>query len=195
VKKWAQRWNKSYLRPFGLRPFDEEDDSQNVLLRLIYGDRFSVQYRACESPLKSWLDFNGPRKKSLYKFVQWNVNLYLRDLRRATISVDTRTEFSNPGNPTDLIERNSEGTDALTLEERSQLRRCSSMCWQKLHPAHREMLELVGVMGHSQSEAAQRLGIAEATASRWIREAMKKFRACLRENCPEELLPFTAERH
>lgn len=194
VKECVSKWNARHFRPFGLRPLDEEDDSQHVLMRLIYGDRFSGEYRQCESPLKSWLHYDGARRKSLYRFVQWNVHLYLRDLRRGNNHDTPWGNFHNPGNPGDDFAKSPDGIDPLTIEERSQLRRCASTCWHRLHPAHQQMLELVGVMGYPQSEAAQRLGIAEATASRWLREAMKRFRTCLEENCPEELLPFTVKR-
>ncbi len=191
VQECVRKWNARFFRPFGLGPLDKEDDSQHVLMRLIYGDRFAGGYSQCESPLKSWLDYEGARKRSLYKFVQWSVHLYLRDLRRGKIPNVSPENSRDPGNPGDDFAKSFDGIDPLTIEERSQLRRCSSMCWQKLHPAHQQMLELVGVMGYAQSEAAQRLGISEATASRWLREATKRFRTCLEENCPEELLPFT----
>jgi RNA polymerase sigma factor (sigma-70 family) len=193
VQECVRKWNARHFRPFGLRPLDEEDDTQHVLMRLIYGDRLSSEYRQCESPLKSWLDYDGPRRKSLKGFVLRSVELYLRDLRRGENPLAVGEYSHNPGNPGDDFERSPDGVDPLTIEERSHLRRCSSMCWQRLHPAHQQMLELAGVMGYSQSEAAQRLGISEATASRWLREAIKQFRTCLEENCPEELLPFATK--
>lgn len=193
VQECVRKWNARLFRPFGLRLMDQEDDAQHVLMRLIYGDRFSSEYRQSESPLKSWLSYDGPRRKSLYRFVQWNVHLYLRDLRRGNKPLAAGEYSDNPGNPGNDFEKTPDGIHSLTIEERSHLRRCSGMCWQKLHPAHQQVLEFVGVMGYSQTEAAQRLGISEATASRWLREATRQFRTCLEENCPEELLPFATK--
>jgi hypothetical protein len=83
VKGWIRKWNSKRIRLFGLTNLDEEDASQTALMRLIYGDRFaSGKFEAHDSPLRQWLEFNGERR-SLYRFVQWSANFYLRDLRRA----------------------------------------------------------------------------------------------------------------
>lgn len=191
VKGWIARWNAVYFWSIGLKGCDAEDDCQNVLIRLIYGDRYSGDFAAHESPLRQWLDYRGPTRKSLYRFVQWNANFYLRDLRRRTgFPGQAETLSRSAGNPGGLAEIAVEQEGGLTEEERQQLRRCSRQCWRKMNPSYREILESVGVLGLSQSETARRLGVSEATISRWLRDAIKRFRECLEENCPEELLPF-----
>jgi RNA polymerase sigma factor (sigma-70 family) len=191
VKGWIAKWNASYFRSLGLKGCDTEDDCQNVLIRLIYGDRYSSDFTTHVSPLRQWLDYPGPTRKSLYRFVQWNSNFYLRDLRRrAGFSTVPMGVSESNGNPGGCCEMAPEQETGLTEEERLQLRRCSRQCWRKMNPSHREVLESVGVMGLSQSETAVKLDVSEATISRWLREAIKRFRECLEENCPEELLPF-----
>jgi RNA polymerase sigma factor (sigma-70 family) len=189
VKSWIVRWNAIYFRSLGLKGCDVEDDCQYVLMRLIYGDRYSGDFTAHESPLRQWLDYDGPRSKSLYRFVQTNANFYLRDLRRRTRLPASRfSPVVVSGNPGDCSEEAFAPESGLTAEEQLQLRTCSRKCWRKMNASYREVLESVGVMGFSQSETARRLGVSEATISRWFRDAAKKFRACLEENCPEEVL-------
>lgn len=191
VKGWIAKWNASYFRSIGLKGCDAEDDCQNVLIRLIYGDRYSGDFSAHESPLRQWLNYDGPTRKSVYRFVQWNANFYLRDLRRRSGFADQAEALCHSsGNPGSLAEIDIAQEGGLTEEERLQLRRCSRQCWRKMNPPHRAVLESVGVMGLSQSETALRLDVSEATISRWLRDAMKKFRQCLEEHCPDELLPF-----
>jgi RNA polymerase sigma factor (sigma-70 family) len=191
VKGWIVKWNAVYFRSLGLTGCDVEDDCQSVLIRLIYGDRHSGDFTTHESPLRQWLDYAGPTRKSLYRFVQWNANFYLRDLRRRSgFHGKTEALSHSEGNPGGVSEVAVGQEGGLTEEERLQLRRCSRKCWRMMNPSHREVLESVGIMGLSQSETARRLGVSEATISRWLREATKKFRECLEENCPEELLPF-----
>jgi RNA polymerase sigma factor (sigma-70 family) len=181
VERWIAKWNAksgSVKRP------DADDDCQDVLVRLIYGDRraAAVDFTSHQSPLRQWLNYVGPTRRSLYKFVQYNANFYFRDLRRSA----RPQALDNPVGLEDLVE----AEPGLTLEERSQLRRCSRTCWRKMNPSHREVLENVGIEGRTQSETADKLGVSEATVSRWLRDASKNFRACLEENCPEYLLPF-----
>lgn len=191
LKAWIVKWNAVYFRSLGLKGCDAEDDCHNVLIRLIYGDRYSGDFTVHESPLRQWLDYNGPTRKSLYRFVQWNANFYLRDLgRRIGFPGQAEVLSRQAGDPSGSAETAVETEGGLTEEERLQLRRCSRKCWRKMNPSHREVLESVGVMGLSQSETARRLGVSVATISRWLRDATKKFRECLEENCPEELLPF-----
>lgn len=191
VKGWIAKWSAVYFRSLGLKGCDAEDDCQNVLIRLIYGDRYSGDFSSHESPLRQWLDYGGPVRKSLYRFVQWNSNFYLRDLRRRTgFSATQVGVLQSAGNYSGCSEIAVEQEGGLTEEEKLHLRRCSRQCWGKMNPSHREVLESVGIMGLSQSETAASLGVSEATISRWLRDATKKFRECLEENCPEELLPF-----
>jgi len=191
VKGWITKWNATYFRNLGLKRCDADDDCQDVLIRLIYGDRYRGEFSPHESPLRQWLDYDGPTRKSLYRFVEWNANFYLRDLRRRSdFSVARGKVRQSEGNPNSYAETAVEQAGGLTEEERLHLRRCSRHCWRKMNPSHREVLESVGVMGLSQSEAALKLGVSEATVSRWLRDATTKFRQCLEENCPEELLPF-----
>ena len=96
VKGWVVKWNTVYFRSLGLKGCDAEDDCQNVLIRLIYGDRYSADFTAHESPLRQWLDYDGPTRKSLYRFVQWNANFYLRDLRRRAGFTGKAEALSHP---------------------------------------------------------------------------------------------------
>jgi RNA polymerase sigma factor (sigma-70 family) len=164
------------------------------MVRLMYGDRFTGEFRPHESPLMRWLQYRGERKMSLYRFVQWNVNHYLRDLLRA----NGNQVFWNSNLPT--TQRGEESpvivtfSDTLGSEEQLQLRRCIRFCWKEMNPWYREVLELVGVMGYSQTEAAQKLGISVATVNRWFSAARHDLRTCLEYNCPERILPFPTEK-
>ena len=193
VKGIIGKWNTRYFRPLGLRALDGEDDTQNVMIRLIYGDRFAGGFHEHESPLKKWLTYEGERRRSLYKFVDESVNWYLRDLRRRKNPADP-VKSVNPSKPDGghYLEAMNERAESLTVEERQQLRRCTRKCWLEMNPSYREALELVRVMGLSQAESALRLGVSEATMSRWMNDATEKLRDCLIFNCPEELLPFEA---
>lgn len=185
VKGWIGKWNATYYRAFGLRGLDEEDTCQNVLMRLMYGDRFaSGKFENHDSPLRQWLEFDGERSKSLYRFVQWSANFYVRDLRRVAKPIEASPAVES------AEEKAEADPGGLNTEERWQLRRCSRTCWGKLNPSHREVLEWVGVMGWTKAETALKLGVSEATIGRWYRDAAGKFRSCLEENCPEDLLPF-----
>ncbi|AFM26054.1 helix-turn-helix domain-containing protein [Desulfomonile tiedjei] len=194
VKQFVRKWNANHCRPLGLPTLDEDDDCQNVMMRLIYGERVSGTVRECDSPLKNWLNYDGERKRSLYRYVQWNVSFYLRDLRRNSdfrIRGDNaRRQGEAPGNA-----QETEARDHLVLseEERFYLRRCTRTCWERLNLAHQEVLESIS-LGFSQAQAAQRLGVSEATVSRWLRDAARQFRDCLEHNCPAELLPFETRR-
>ncbi|MBM3301075.1 MAG: sigma-70 family RNA polymerase sigma factor [Deltaproteobacteria bacterium] len=194
VKQFVRKWNANHCRPLALRTLDEEDDCQNVMMRLIYGERVSAKVRECDSPLKNWLNYDGARKRSLYRYVQWNVSFYLRDLRR-------NSDFRVYGDPaTRHGQASSDGHElemsnhpALSEEEKYYLRRCTRTCWERLSLAYQEVLESVS-LGFSQAHVAQRLGVSEATVSRWLRDAARHFRDCLEHNCPAELLPFETRR-
>jgi RNA polymerase sigma factor (sigma-70 family) len=192
VKGFIRKWNIQHFEPLGFRALDEEDTLQTVMIRLIYGDRFTGGgFNECDSPLRGWLNYDGARSMSLYGYVRRNVNHYLRDLRRNSNS--GRSRHFSPNAPEDPAMRDEmlEADAGFTAEERAQLRRCSRKCWREMNPSYREVLEYVGVMGFSQSETAEKLGISEATVSRWLRDAKNEFRNCLEYNCPEELLPFS----
>ena len=195
VKGFIRKWKVRHFEPLGLRAFDDEDAFQTVMIRLIYGDRCTAEgFNACESPLYGWLHYDGARSMSLYRYVQRNVGHYLRDLRRS--SNPGKGWFPAPHAPESPASPNElrEADGGFTAEERAQLRRCSRRCWQAMNPFHREVLEQVGVMGFSQAETARKLGVAEATISRWLKDATKKLRDCLENSCPEELLPFRVGR-
>jgi RNA polymerase sigma factor (sigma-70 family) len=178
IQNCIRKWNSEYLKPFNLPRFDTEDACQDALVKLIYGDHGAVKSSPTESVLTKWLDYEGPRRKSLYKYVEWNIHFQLMELRR--------TNQRKRSLLTDLSEEEPE----LTPEERLQLQRCANRCWKGLNPSHREVLEFVGLLGHTQAETARILGVGEATISRWLKDATRSFRHCLQDSCPEELLSF-----
>lgn len=189
VRQVIRKWNAAYCRPQGRTPVDEDDESQAILIRLIYGGQKPNDKEEGEGPLLKWLQYDGPRRKSLYRYVQWNAHFYLRDVNRRNNSINPQfAGWPNPLESTDghLLHVQNQLSD----EERWQLRRSIRKCWQGLNPSHREVLETVGLMGLTQAETALKLGVAESTISRWLKEATRRLETCLRENCPEELLPF-----
>ncbi|MBI5252233.1 MAG: sigma-70 family RNA polymerase sigma factor [Desulfomonile tiedjei] len=191
VRRVIGKWNAAYCRSQGRIPVDEDDESQGILIRLIYGGRMRSDKEGRESPLWKWLHYDGPRRKSLYRYVQWNAHFYLRDVNRKNNPINPLAPgWSNPSDPTEDHVLNVQ--NQLTDEERWQLRRCIRKCWERLNPSHREVLEMVGLMGLTQTETALKLGVAESTISRWLRDAASRLETCLRENCPEELLPFAS---
>lgn len=189
VRRFVRNWHAKCFSTSNYL-MNEEDEYQNVMVRLMYGDRFTGEFRPHESPLKRWMQYRGERKMSLYRFVQWNVNHYLRDLLRAngkeTVGQGNGIIDGSAGEGA-LLENFSE---TLGLEEQVQLRRCVRFCWKEMNPWYREVLELVGVMGYSQTETAQKLGISVATVNRWFGAARNDLRMCLEYNCPERILPF-----
>lgn len=190
VRRFVRNWHATCFSVSGHCLMNEEDEYQNVMVRLMYGDRFAGEFRPHESPLKRWLQYRGDRKMSLYRFVQWNVNHYLRDLLRSNGNrAFSDSAFTTNRSPEErqVIETFS---DTLGFEEQLQLRRCIRFCWKEMNPWYREVLELVGVMGHSQTETAQKLGISVATVNRWFSAARHDLRLCLEHNCPERILPF-----
>lgn len=194
VALWVRLWSRQYYQPFDLVELDAADHCQDIMMRLIYGDRRKRGGAGeHESPLRQWLEHESGTRKSLYRFVQWNANFYLRDLRRLRRAQAT----SNPGSVDDDDPEDGlkiiGGLDHILDEAgRLQLRRCTEFCLNEMNPAIREVLESVRVMGYSQIETAQRLGFSEAKVSRWLKKGTDDIIECLKRACPEELLPLAA---
>jgi len=177
VRHFIHRGNTGRWGPTGIHSHDDQDTCQDVLVRLMFGDSVTPRNPVPrESPLKAWLQYDGSRRMSLYRYVQKHVYWYVIDQRR-------RHRCS----ATDALAPTGE---PLTPEQEVQLASCCRKCWGMMTPWQREILEHVAVMGHSLSEAASKLGTSEATASRWLKKAKAAFRNCLEQNCPGELLPF-----
>jgi len=195
VKRFIRKWNIQHYEPLGFHTLDEANTCQTVMLRLIYGDRLTAAgFSESESPLQGWLDYDGPRSMSLYRYVQRNVGHYLRDLRRNSNAGKDLYSLPNASETTAAPEAMLDADAGFTAEERAQSRHCSRACWGAMNPFYREVLEHVAVMGFSQAETAQKMGVAEATISRRLRDATRKLRDCLENSCPEELLPFRVGR-
>lgn len=193
VRRFVRNWHAQCFRGAG-PVMTEEDEYQYVMVRLMYGDRFTGEFRPHESPLTRWLNYRGDRSMSLYRFVQWNVNHYLRDLLRTNGNRAFWESDLTANQSPDESSALETATEALSFEEQLQLRRCIRFCWKEMNPWYREVLELVGVTGHSQTEAAQKLGISVATVNRWFSAARRDLRTCLEYNCPARILPFSTKK-
>jgi RNA polymerase sigma factor (sigma-70 family) len=179
VEKLVRRWNWQRYGEARMGPCTAEDTTQDVLVHLLYGKKSGAQDLANHSPLKKWLDFDGPNKKSLYRYAMGNAHYCLRDLGKAhvldhqrTVRVDTLPECPHSNGP----------------GKQADFKRCFRECWRRLNPSYREVLDKVCLEGLSQVEVASRLGVGEATISRWLRDAKKVFWKCLGSECPEDLI-------
>jgi RNA polymerase sigma factor (sigma-70 family) len=188
IKRQVQKWMDRERHGGASRLFSAEDYCQETMMRIIYGVRKGKEYTDHASPLKNWLDFEGPRRMSLLRYINWQTVHYMRDLIRTEIAnnSDEQEEY--------ISDTDHQTPETLTSEERLQLRSCSRKCWQNLPPSYRETMERVGLMGYSQHETAKQLKVAESTISRWLDKATQSFRSCLENTCPEELLPFRTDR-
>ncbi len=175
IKKIVCLWNRSYYKPMGMYIIDEDDDVQNALIRLLYGDRLAKgDYASHTSPLCEWVNYEG-RRKSFFKYAQYNILKYVRDLRRAERPILMGENLPDPAD------------DTPSPETLTHHKRCISDCLASLSPAHRDVLNRKSILNQTQSQMAQDIEVAETTISRWLSKAIVCFKECLTMNCPDAL--------
>ncbi len=181
VSKWIQKFG-------GKRPSSQPmsmptryDAVEIAMVRLIYG-----QGRDKDSPLRRWLDFEGPRRMSLYRYVRTNLEFFFKDFADGYSMMRKREPRG--------LESVIDGYRDSSFERRTQRTHCINECLELLSPQARTIIVGVYYEGYSQTEMARKLGMNDPTFSRHCRKAVEEFSALVKQNCPEDVLPFPPRR-
>jgi RNA polymerase sigma factor (sigma-70 family) len=186
VLKWIQKLAGKVIAPVPLSTLTKDDAWQRALTRLIYGDESSQAPGDKNSPLRKWLEFEGPRRMSLYTYVRRNVEFFFKDFASAYALMRTR-ELRG-------LESVIGGYKDSSFERRVQLTRCINECLELLSPQARTIIVSVYYEGYTQADTARMLGMNEPTFSRHCRKAEEQFSALVKQNCPQEVLPSLLRR-
>lgn len=174
VSRWIHRLGGKRHSPERMSIPSRYDAVESAMARLIYGQILEGR----NSPLRKWLDFKGPNRMSLYRYVRTNVEYFFKDFAIGYAALRTR-EFRGEAEPVIC------GGADCSVERRVQLNRCIQQCMENMSSEARTIIIKVFYEGHTQAEVAHMLNMNEVTFSRRCRKAVEQFSNLVRENCPE----------